>query len=301
MSTRLLLLFSALALILPAGGAVAEDADLERGIRLVDDGDYAEALLVLDAVVKRMEADPQHDRALLARAHLNLGIAYIGLSHEEAARAQFAAALAQVRGLRLSPEQYPPKVIEAFEAARNRQQSRGSSSKPILLGAGAAAAAGVAVLASSGGGSSGAGSAGGGSACTQGRVTFTNARFEVAAFECPVGANGLDDPAGIVVDAVNTTCSTVTITSASTTLTVVASFQTSNSVGQSFFTNPAPVQPSSIAAGGTTVPLRVTSDYVCTNNGSGNAFNEVVGSVTLQTSVGPFTFRTDNTHRSTFP
>jgi hypothetical protein len=288
-----------LALAMPRGLA-AQETELQKGIRLVDSGDYADALLSLDAAVRQMEAAKDKDPSRLGQAHLYLGIAYIGLSHHEAARAQFAAALEQVPSLRLTPEQYPPKVIETFEAARNRQTAAPgkSKSKVVLLGVGAAAAVGVAVAAGGGGGGSDANNSSG---CASGQLVFGNARFEVPNFECPVGASGLNDPAGIVIDAVNTTCSAAAITSAATSLTVVASFGTVNPVGQSFPTDPAPYQPTSVSAGGATVPVRVTSNYFCNNTGSGGTFNEVVGSVTLQTSLGAFTVRTVNTHRSTFP
>ena len=150
--------------------AQSTEPDLAAGIRQVEDGDYSAAVITLDRVARALET--RKDRAHeLARAYLYLGIAYVGLGSETSARARFRDALTQSRDLRLDPEQFPPKVIELFEKAREENRvpaptaaSPAPTSAPasggkkksktplILIGLGGAAAAGVAVAAGGGGG-----------------------------------------------------------------------------------------------------------------------------------------------------
>jgi hypothetical protein len=154
-------------------GAQSTEPDLAAGIRQVEDGDYSAAVITLDRAARALET--RKDRAHeLARAYLYLGIAYVGLGSETSARARFRDALAQSRDLRLDPEQFPPKVIELFERAREENRvpapavaapapaapastpasggKKKSKTPLILIGLGGAAAAGVAVAAGGGGG-----------------------------------------------------------------------------------------------------------------------------------------------------
>jgi hypothetical protein len=127
MSRRLLSLVLVCSLAAPAGllaQAPGADPDLARGVTQVENGEYADALITLDAVAKRLELARVKNKSDIARANLYLGIAYIGLNQKEAAK-KFQAALAQVPDLTLSPDQYPPKVIEAFEAARHQGSAQG--------------------------------------------------------------------------------------------------------------------------------------------------------------------------------
>lgn len=141
------------------------DAEISRGIEAVEMGDYDSAILTLDKAVRRLSGDPSRARDL-SQACLYLGIAYVGKGHEAAARARFREALDQVKELSLSPEKFPPKVIELFEEAKaearreasaapaappSAQKKGGGGGKAILIGVGVAAAAGVAVAAGGGG------------------------------------------------------------------------------------------------------------------------------------------------------
>jgi tetratricopeptide (TPR) repeat protein len=145
----------------------ASEPEVVEGIRLVEEGDYDAAILTLDRAARRLAADPAKTQ-VLSYAYLYLGIAYLGKGHEAAAKAKFRDAISQLKDLSLSPEEYPPKVIDLFEAAREEasepaeptavpaqpepEEKKGGSKMPlILLGVGGAAAAGV--LAASGGGS----------------------------------------------------------------------------------------------------------------------------------------------------
>jgi hypothetical protein len=161
-----------------AGQAVTSDPEVLRGIRQVEDGDYDPAIVTLDAVARRLAGDPARTRDL-SQAYLYLGIAYIGKGHEAAAKAKFREAVAQIKDLTLSPDKFPPKVIDLFEAAREEARvqaqsaapaptttlpaaaaappsKKGGGGKTILIIAGLAAAGGGVALAAGGkGGSSG--------------------------------------------------------------------------------------------------------------------------------------------------
>jgi tetratricopeptide (TPR) repeat protein len=155
----------------PSGEPVSTDPDVERGIAFVEDGDYDAAILTLDNAARRLAQDKARTKDL-SQAYLYLGIAYLGKGHEAAARAKFREAIAQIKDLSLSPEMFPPKVIDAFEAAKAESTGTGpgpapstdvSSREPpaktkkgggkgLLILGGVAAAGGIAAVAAGGGG-----------------------------------------------------------------------------------------------------------------------------------------------------
>jgi len=153
------------------------DAEVQRGIRQVEDGDYDPAIVTLDAAARRLTADPSRARDL-SQAYLYLGIAYIGKGHEAAAKAKFREAVAQIKDLTLSPDKFPPKVIDLFEAARAEERAQATpapaaaptpvpagagkksgSGKTLLIVGGLALVGGGVALAAGGGGSTGGGGA----------------------------------------------------------------------------------------------------------------------------------------------
>jgi tetratricopeptide (TPR) repeat protein len=176
MPCRLACLMVALGLAaVPRAVAVqtaALDPEVGRGVTLVEEGDYDSAILMLDNAARRLAANPAKVRDL-SQAYLYLGIAYLGKGHEAAAKAKFREALSRIRDLTLSPEKFPPKVIDLFEAAREesaraaaaapsqapgaqlRPQEKKRSHKGLIIGAGLAAAAGVGVAVAVGGGGGG--------------------------------------------------------------------------------------------------------------------------------------------------
>ena len=123
----------ALALVLAVGttpvSAQSLDADVQKGIAQVDDGDYDGAILTLDNAARRLTTDKAKTNDL-AQAYLYLGIAYIGKGREAAAKAKFREAVAQIKTLSLSADKFPPKVIDAFEAAKAEEMKEASASKP---------------------------------------------------------------------------------------------------------------------------------------------------------------------------
>ena len=154
----------------PAGSVT--DPDVALGIRHVDEGDYDAAILVLDAAARRL-AEQKAPSHLLSQAYLYLGIAYLAKGHETSAKARFRDALAQVRDLQVTPENFAPRVVEMFEKAREEMRvpaaapvaaapvvaaspapaKKGGGGKLLLIGGGLAVAAGVAVAAGGGGSS----------------------------------------------------------------------------------------------------------------------------------------------------
>jgi hypothetical protein len=147
-----------------AGAATpAPDPDLAKGIKHVQDGEYDDAIWVLDTASQRLAKDPSK-AADLAQAYLYLGIAYVGKGHDAAAKAKFRAALLGSKDLTLSADKFPPKVIDLFEAARETTRGEassapkaggGGSTKWLLIGGGVVAAGGAAAVLAGGGGGAG--------------------------------------------------------------------------------------------------------------------------------------------------
>ena len=143
-------------------GDPPSNPELAAGIKQVEEGDYTGAIVTLDGAASalRLSKDPARTKDL-AQAYLYLGIAYVGLGHETSAKAKFREALGQSGELALSPTQFPPKVIELFEVAKQEgrptvaaapaKEKKGGSGKVLLIGGLAAVAVGGAALAAGGG------------------------------------------------------------------------------------------------------------------------------------------------------
>jgi ankyrin repeat protein len=109
--------------------AASFDPELDTGVRLVDEGDFEEAVKRLSGVVQRLEKQPGHAREL-GRAYLYLAIAYLQLSEEQKAKAQFIEAWKSDQSLKLSPHEFPPKVISAFKQALEEARAAASPAAP---------------------------------------------------------------------------------------------------------------------------------------------------------------------------
>jgi len=136
-----------------------------KGVMQVEEGDFDAAIITLDRAARRLATVPERSRDL-SHAYLYLGIAYLGKGLEAAAKAQFREALRQIQDLTLSPEKYPPRIIDLLEAARQEMQttadevvekqvqspneSERRSKMPLILLAAGGAGAGVALAALSG-------------------------------------------------------------------------------------------------------------------------------------------------------
>jgi hypothetical protein len=149
------------------------DTDLANGVRQAQEGDFENAVVTLDGVVRRLSGQPSRAKDL-ARAYTYLSIAYLGLSQEQTAKAKFLEAWKADRDMSLSPREFPPRILEFFEKAREEAnlaspgaapsprpaaavspepKKKGSKTVPILIGAAVLGGVGVAVAAGGGGGS----------------------------------------------------------------------------------------------------------------------------------------------------
>jgi hypothetical protein len=181
MLKRLLVLILVAALGSPQPGAAQGnvDTDLANGVRQAQEGDFENAVVTLDGVVRRLSGQPSRAKDL-ARAYTYLSIAYLGLSQEQTAKAKFLEAWKADREMDLSPREFPPRILEFFEKAREEAnltspaaptptssprpavareaepQKKGSKTIPILIGAAVLGGVGVAVAAG------GSGNGGGG-------------------------------------------------------------------------------------------------------------------------------------------
>lgn len=163
MIRKVLSLFLALTLLVWPQALSAQsvvDQEVAKGIKQAEDGDYDAAILTLDNAARRLATDPSKTRDL-AQAYVYLGIAYVGKGHEAAAKAKFREALGQMKDISLSPEKFPPKVINIFEEAKQEAakapaaapEKKKGGSKGLLIGLGVAAVGGG-IAAAAGGGKS---------------------------------------------------------------------------------------------------------------------------------------------------
>jgi hypothetical protein len=175
MLKRWLVLLLVVALGIPQRGTAADtvDTDLANGVRQAQEGDFENAVVTLDGVVRRLSGQPSRAKDL-ARAYTYLSIAYLGLSQEQTAKAKFLEAWKADRDMNLSPREFPPRILEFFEKAREEAnlappatsssprpapvsspspepKKKGSKTVPILIGAAVLGGVGIAVAAGGGG------------------------------------------------------------------------------------------------------------------------------------------------------
>ncbi len=117
--TLAVLLVAALAAS-PSRPQATSDPDLEKGVRQAQEGDFEAAITTLEPVARRLEAQGSRAPAL-GRAHLYLGVAELGLGQEAAARRRFQEALRAHPGLRVTSEEFPPRIVEMFQSVRREQ------------------------------------------------------------------------------------------------------------------------------------------------------------------------------------
>jgi hypothetical protein len=133
------------------------DAELAKGVRQVQTGDFDSGIATLDWVARRLAADRGRAKEL-ARAYVYLSVAYLGLFQEQKAKVQFVEALKTDNDIDLSAAEFPPKVLRFFEEARREafpdaapppRPKAGSKSAIALLAVGAAGGIVLASTASS--------------------------------------------------------------------------------------------------------------------------------------------------------
>ncbi len=127
-----------LAVLLGSGGhiptyAQAGDPEMEKGIRQAQEGEFEQAIATLQGVLPRLHERkaPPHD---IARAHVYLGVAHLGLNDPATARTSFLEAIRIDPTLKLSSEEYPPRIVRAFEEARRSAPPAPATAAPPATG-----------------------------------------------------------------------------------------------------------------------------------------------------------------------
>jgi hypothetical protein len=271
--------FAALPTFAMQGAGTAESG-VATGVRQVEQGDYAGAVVSLESAIARLRGDPARVR-LLVQADIQLAVAQVALDHTAQAVQAFSEVLTLDPDIRLDEDRFSPKVLGALQAAREQAARRSGSPvrksssgrKAALIGGGAVVAGGVTVLAVRGGGDS--------------LPTFSGARFGTPAVNCENGSNNVRLPFTILVEAANPSGTPVPITTVSTAMTIEVSPGFPGEIG--FRSGEAStVVPSSIPAK-QNVTLQVTSSLICGNGeGDPGRFNEWSARVTFTTPLGVF-------------
>jgi hypothetical protein len=271
-------------------------AELATGLRLVQEGDYENAVTTLQAVTRQLAGQAAR-RLELAQAYLYLGIAHVALDQRDPAKTAFRAALAQNEALRLSEERFSPKVIATFEEARREAESaaaatagpapEGGGGRPLLWVALGGAAAGAVVLATRG------------EDAGAGTVTVSNARFTQPVIECPNGSVDVPLPYSVLVDVDNRTTRQLTV-AVQQMVAVIVVTSIPSEMGFSS-TRPATVVPGAVGAQ-TRATLRVESTLLC-GNGPGDPArsNTWTARITFSTSAGVFHVETTDRMRVDVP
>ncbi len=101
-----------------------DDPYFQRGLRQIAEGEYQEAILTLEPVVRRLQAQGGKNKEQ-ARAEFYLGVAYLELNRQALAKERFQAALEHDGSLRPPTAAFSPKIASFFgtvrEAARKKQ------------------------------------------------------------------------------------------------------------------------------------------------------------------------------------
>ena len=117
MLKRWVVLLLVMALGMPHAAFADVDTDLATGVRQAQEGDFENAVVTLDGVVRRLAGQGSRTKDL-ARAYTYLSIAYQGLGQDQQAKAKFLEALKLDRDMTLSSREFPPRILEFFEEAR---------------------------------------------------------------------------------------------------------------------------------------------------------------------------------------
>ena len=99
------------------------DPRVDRGVALIAQMEYREAVTTLEGVVRRLKAQPRR-RNELARAHFYLGVAHLELDEPTRATASFIEAVARNDKLRPPPAAFPPRVISFFNHVRTMAKQK---------------------------------------------------------------------------------------------------------------------------------------------------------------------------------
>jgi serine/threonine protein kinase len=103
--------------VIPLDGSPMDDPNFQRGLRQLAEGDFQEAILTLEPVVRRMQTQGAKAKDQ-SRAEFYLGCAYLELNRQALAKERFQAALEHDGSLKLPPGSLSPKVASFFGTVR---------------------------------------------------------------------------------------------------------------------------------------------------------------------------------------
>src|SRR5262245_49001699 len=137
-----------LALVLALAAGAPTEPSVSEGIRLVDEGDLAQAVTTLTTALERLDAShgPEKERAL---GYVYLGMAQLGLGHGDPARSSLRFAFLLNQGARLDAKRFPPRVVRLYDevGAEVRNRNRGTKSARSLAIVGTGAGVGLGAVA----------------------------------------------------------------------------------------------------------------------------------------------------------
>jgi len=105
---------------LPMDGSPS-DPYFDRGLRQMSEGEYQEAVLTLEPVVRRLQGGKIKEQA---RAEFYLGVAYLELNRQALAKERFGAALEHDPSLKPSSAAFSSKVMSFFGAVRESARKK---------------------------------------------------------------------------------------------------------------------------------------------------------------------------------
>jgi hypothetical protein len=104
-------------------GSPGEDPYFQRGLRQLASGDFHEATLTLEPVVRRMQAQGRRAKER-ARAEFYLGCAYLELNRQALAKERFQAALEHDGSLKPPAGSLSPKITSFFATVREAARKK---------------------------------------------------------------------------------------------------------------------------------------------------------------------------------
>jgi tetratricopeptide (TPR) repeat protein len=107
----------------PLDGSPDDDPYFQRGLKQLAEGEYQEAILTLEPVVRRLQSQGGRNKEQ-ARAEFYLGVAYLELNRQALAKERFQAALEHDGSLKLAPGTLSPKITSFFATVREAARKK---------------------------------------------------------------------------------------------------------------------------------------------------------------------------------
>jgi hypothetical protein len=134
-----------------------------------------------------------------------------------------------------------------------------------------------------------------------GTVVAQSCVWRTTQWDCPRGSDKYpEDNDAIFVHVTNNQCAALSVVEASVHVTVLEAHGTFNQPNEKWTSQHVRLSPNSLPMA-VTADVEIDGDVVCSNSGGGGSFNVIQAEVVLQTSAGPLTCVTSNTHTTRFP